>query len=354
MTETRHDIGVDGDDDVRALLDRWASAGLLDETQVERIRAFEGHRAFEAAPTTAGGPPVGPVVTHPSTTSPGPRLVVEALAYLGGALALGAALLLVQLVWPDLSTAGRLAVPGAATAALLTAGALLPGGTGELQRLRSAFWLLSAGAWAATLAVLGDQALDLVGHDTALLVGLGSAAYTLALYLRDTDALQHLALLASLAATGAAVGARAHWDEATLVGLGIWTVAASWSVAGEFGYLPPRAAARYGSAVLLIAGALAMSFSLGGQVLAAVTLAWLFGLGIRQGSVGLLAVAAFGTLQLIPSTVQYFFPDNTRVAVPVLLLSLGAVLVGVAVTVSRRRQRTGPRIGPGQGAVRRG
>lgn len=285
MTETRHDLGVHGAEDVHRMLDRWAHAGLIDEAQVEQIETYE-------------------VTHHPVPARRPGGVLIEAMAYLGGALALAASLLLVQMVWSDLSTAGRLAVPGVATVALLGGGALVPGHPADRRRLRSAMWLLATGAWAATLAVLGHQVLEWSGVDTALLIGLGCSALALALYVRFTEALQHLALLAALATTGAAIGARAEWDEPTLIGAGIWAVAAAWAVAGELGYLPPQPAARYGSAVVLVSAALLMNMSVGGQLAAALTLAWLFGLGIKRDSVGLLAVAAWGTLLLVPLSVQ--------------------------------------------------
>jgi hypothetical protein len=327
MTMTRHRLGVRHNvmpsqpAGLHDRLETWADAGLIDRTELTRIEQFEARRS--AAPSGPPGPRHGPIV-------------VEAMAYLGGALALAAAALLVELVWTDLSTAQRLAVPAGATVAMLLAGHLLPA-TVALRRLRSALWLVASGTWAATLAVLGDQVWRLDGLDTFLLVGSGSALFTAGLYLRGREALQNLALLASLATTGAALGARAEWDGPTLVGLGIWSVAVCWAVAGELGALAPRPAARFGSAVALVAGALAMGGSLGGQFAAAATLAWLFTVGIRAGSVAMLGVAAIGTLQLVPRSVTYFFPNDTRVAVPVILLTVGAVLVGTAVAVSRRR-----------------
>ena len=343
MTETRHDLGVHGADDVHRMLDRWAHAGLIDEAQVERIETFEVTRH------TPGPPAAGPVPV-PARRRPA-GLLVEAMAYLGGALALAASLLLVQLVWSDLSTAGRLAVPGVATVALLGCGALVPGHPDDRRRLRSALWLLATGSWAATLGVLGHQVLEWRGQDTALLIGFGCAVLALVLYVRLTATLQHLALLGSLATVGAALGARADWDEPTLIGAGIWLVAAAWAFAGELGYLPPQAAARYGSAVVLMSAALLMTMSAGGQVVALLTLVWLFGLGITRNSVGMLAVAAVATLQLVPASVGYFFPGDARVVVPVTLLTVGCALVVLAVTVSRR-SRQAPGRPPGRPSVR--
>ena len=343
MTETRHDLGVHGADDVHRMLDRWSHAGLIDEAQVERIETFEVTRRG------AGGPAAGPA---PGRFRRPSGVLVEAMAYLGGALALAAALLLVQLVWSDLSTAGRLAVPAVATTALLAGGALVPGHPDDRRRLRSALWLLATGAWAATLGVLGHQVLERSGQDTALLIGAGCTALALVLYVRLTEVLQHLALLASLATVGGALGARADWDEPTLVGAGIWLVAAAWAVAGELGYLPPQLAARYGSAVVLMSAALLMTMSAGGQVVAFLTLAWLFGVGLARSSVGMLAVAAVATFQLVPASVGYFFPGDARVVVPVTLLTVGCALVVLAVTVSRQSRRATGR--PPEGPSTRG
>lgn len=316
MTETRHDLGVHGVRGVHRMLDRWAHAGLIDEAQAERIESFEEER-------------------QASTNRP--SLVVEATAYLGGALTLAAVLLLVQLVWGDLSTGARLAIPAAASAALLGGGTAVPATTAGARRLRSALWLLGTASWAAALAVLADQVLGLSGQDTVLIVGLGAAAVAVPLYVRTTDALQQLAVLASLAVSAGALGARADRDEPTLIGLGIWLVAAAWAVAGELGYLPPSRVARSASSVALVGGTLPMVSSGGGQVAGAATIAWLLTLGLRRGSVGVLAVAALATVLLVPQSVQYFFPDDTHVAVPVTLLAVGAALVVLAVTVSRRQ-----------------
>src|SRR5512132_2819176 len=100
MTGTRIGGGVDGVD-VRTMLERWADEGLVSQRQVEQILRAEG-----VAPTTARGvraavpDPTAPA--EPGTRVQRSRLVVEALAYLGGMLALAAVLLLLQTWWQDL------------------------------------------------------------------------------------------------------------------------------------------------------------------------------------------------------------------------------------------------------------
>ena len=134
MTRTQQGLGV-RDDDLRHLLDRWAQQGLVTPVQVDQIMRAE----VSDAPATGA-------VDEGLPVRRGNSLVVEALAYLGGVLALAAALLLVQMWWHDLSTGFRLAVPLSAAVSLLLAGLLVPGEAAERVRLRSALWLLGTAA----------------------------------------------------------------------------------------------------------------------------------------------------------------------------------------------------------------
>ena len=330
MTRTQQGLGV-RDDDLRHLLDRWAQQGLVTPVQVEQIMRAE----------VSGAPATG-AVDEGLPVRRGNSLVVEALAYLGGVLALAAALLLVQMWWHDLSTGFRLAVPLSAAVSLLLAGLLVPGEAAERVRLRSALWLLGTAAWAATVAVFGDQVLDAEPRDTLLMVGLAGVTVALPLYLRARTAAQQLGLFVTLAMTAAAVGLRAGWDEPTLAGLGVWLVALTWFVLGERRVLLPSEPVRYTAAIALVVGTLMMQGALGGQALALVTIALLVTWGVHSDSLGLLVVACVGALEMIPSAVMYFFPDGGRIVVPLALLAVGSLLVATAVTVTRRRARRAP------------
>lgn len=311
------------------MLDRWAGAGLLTHEQADEIARAEALRLLPGPrrPADSGGR--------------GNRLAMEAIAYLGGVLTLAAAFLLVQLLWDDLSDAGRIAIPIAASASLLVAGGLIPAGAANagLVRLRSALWLLGLGAGGAALGVLGHQLLDWSGPDTWLIVGLGTLGLGLPLYLRTRAPAQQLGVLLAALFTAGALGARVEWgEEPTIIGLCAWVVAVGWFGLAERDLVHPAVVGRYLAAIAGIVTAMLMAGALGGQVVMLVTLAGLFAWGIRTDSVGLLVVASLGTLQAIPSAVQFFFPDNTRIAVPLVLLGVGAVLVAVAVTVTRRRR----------------
>jgi hypothetical protein len=308
--------------DLQTLLGRWVRDGLVTPEQAERIRAAEGVGASSTAARTRR------------------QLAIEALGYFGGMLALAAALLLVQLAWDDLSTGARLGAPLVAAALLLLAGSLVPAtghGHEGAARLRSVLWLLAVGAWAAAFAVLGDQVLETSAQDTWLLLGLGALALALPLYYDSHTAPQQLGLLLPAVATVAALGARFDWDEPTLVGAGGWVVAAGWFVLGERGLLRPPVAARYLGAAGMVVLMTVTAGAFGGQVIAAATIATLFVRGVRTDSLELLVLASLGTLFAVPSSVQFFFPDDAGVGVPLALLATGVTLVAIAVNVVRRR-----------------
>lgn len=319
-----------GPDNLTAQLERWRRQGILSARQVEQILSAERREAITTPLATDAGRQQG-------------SIVVEALGYLGGVLALAAALLLVQLLWGDLTTASRLAVPTAATVVLLVGGAMVPTSArsrGGTARLRSALWLLAVGACASAFGVLGDQLLDLRPTDTWLLVGLGALALGLPLHLHSRTTAQQVGLFVACMVTAGAVGARAGWDEPTMIGLAGWSVAAAWLVLAVRRLLQPEVAARYLGAAGAVVSVVLMAGSLGGQLLAIVTVAALFAWAVRVQSLGLLAVAAVGTLQVVPSTITFFFPDTGQLLAPVALLLVGGILVATAVTVTRRRARS--------------
>jgi hypothetical protein len=322
MTGTRQENGVPGAE-LHRRLDEWTREGLLTTEQVDRILGYE-----TSAQDTAAG-------DGRST------LAIEALAYLGGALTLAATLALVEVVWGDLSTVARLAIPLAATMLLLTAGLLVGRDDARpsslLPRLRSALWLVGLGTWAAFLGVLGDQTLDLSSQRTWLLVGAGGVLLAAPLYQVCTAALQQVGLLGTCLSLAGAVGAQPDWHEPTLVGFGIWLVAVAWFGLGVRKRLPPPLVAQYSGAAALVIGAMLMGGALVGQLLALATLAALYLVGVRLNSLATLAVAALATLLIVPQTMSFFFPDHERIVAPIGLLLMGGVLVGSAVVVTRRR-----------------
>lgn len=328
------------------MLDRWVRQGLLTPEQAQQILAAEQAGLVPAQLTRTPAGPAGikapaPAESPPPAAAPRAGLAVEALGYLGGLLAIAATVIFLGMYWKDLSTGVRVGLPAVTALVLLGAGFAVGSGTaaghGQRGRLRAVLWLLSVGATAAFFAILGDQSLDLVPKDTVLLVGVGSAALAAVLYASCRSILQHVALFGALALTAGALGARANWDEPTIVGLAVWGVAVAWFAAGELGWLAPEGAARYVGAAAAVSSGAALTQSGWGNVLALLTIGALFAAGVWLDSLGLLGIAAYGVLQIVPAAVDYFFPG--RLAVPVALLVTGGLLVGLAVVVARRHAR---------------
>ena len=320
--------------DVPELLRQWTDSGLITHDQAGRILRSEGLPEADIPTPRAASEPAEPAAEGRRS-----RLLVEALAYLGGALALAAALILLQVTWSDLPTTARLAVPTVAAAALLLAGSVVPPGTNEMVRLRSVLWLLATGAWLGALAVLGDQVLEVDGRDTVLIMGLGGSALALPLYLSSRTELQQVSLFVPLVLVAAGLAERATWERATVRGLAVWLVAAAWFALAERGTLRPRSSARYTAAAGLVVGAAMTQSSAGGQAVALGTVAFLFAWGVRHDLLGLLGVAALGTLQVVPAAVTFFLPDEGPLAVSLVLLATGLVLVATAVATTRSHMR---------------
>lgn len=335
MTDIRHPGEDTRPVDVALLLRRWTERGLLSDDQAEQILLSERADLPVVVPAPRSTAQTAPAL-NPSARN---RLLVEALAYLGGVLALAAALLLLQLGWSDLSTAGRLAVPVVAAAALLLAGWSVPQSAAARVRLRSVLWLLATAAWLGALAVLGDQVLAADGRDTALIMGLGGSALALRLYLTTRTEVLQLALFVPLVLAAAALASHAGWQRGTVRALAVWLVAAGWFALAERGALRPTWAVRSTAAVGLVVGAAMMQGSAAGQVVALGTVAFLFAWGVRHDLLALLGIAAAGTLVVVPTAVTFFLPDHGRLVVPLVLLATGLALVAVAVATTRSRAR---------------
>jgi hypothetical protein len=123
--------------------------------------------------------------------------VVEALGYLGGALAFVAGFITLRRLWPDIPTGVELAFAAAATVLLFGAGAAI-GATGDaaLGRLRSVLWALSTGCLAALVGLLAAEVWDFSPISTTLLAAMAATLCAVGLWLRSRAPLQHLVMFA--------------------------------------------------------------------------------------------------------------------------------------------------------------
>jgi hypothetical protein len=355
-------------DGLHEQLARWAEAGLIDAGQAVRIEAAETARAAErqpqpgasapgpgaragAAPQPVAAPPatrarpaaaVRPPATVPAAGSVSGRraspLVVEAVGYLGGALAVAAGFAAVRPVWPDIPLAAQLACAATAAAALGVGGALMPtGGDAAFVRLRSVLWVMSTACLGAFTGVLVAGVWDF-GVASAVPLAAGAATgYAVLLWLRTPAALQQLAMFAAAAVTAGAGIARA--DPAVRAwgpGLGVWALSALWAAAAHRGYLGPPDPGYIAAGIGLLAGAqMAMQIA-AGHVLAIATVAALLTAGVALRRVSLLAAGAIGVIQVVPQTAARYLPSSA--AAPLAVVVAGLALLAVALRLSRRRK----------------
>jgi hypothetical protein len=315
-------VPPDEQDDLQERLRGWVADGLITPEQAARITAAES------------------TGTHPARR-PGPArpdrigFVAEALGYLGATLAAAAGFLALQGLWPDPPAWAELSFAAAGVVVLFTAGALLrPGADPAPNRLQGVLWALSTGSLAAFVALLADRVLDVADDATAPLAAATASLYAYVLWLRRRSAVQHLVLFAALTVT---VGSGIAWLgddlESWAPGAGIWLLSAVWAALALRGRLAPALAAEVAAAVGLMLGAVLTMGTAGGTVLALATIAALLAGGVVLRKVWLLGVGAVGVLQVVPRAAARYLPDT--VAAPLTLLTVGVVLVVVAVRLAR-------------------
>jgi hypothetical protein len=205
-------------------LARWQALGLLSPEQVAAILAHEARAASVSPPAAELQGPAR------STRIP---VIAEALAYLGGVLAIVGLVLVVARSWPDMPVPGRLGLSASGAVLLLAAGAAVHASADPaFGRMRGMLWLASAAATALFVGVLTAEGLDTDAADTIALTCGGAVAVQSGLlwWWKAERPLQQLAFLAALAVfTGATI---AHIAPLGAVGIAVWFLGAAGLVAG--------------------------------------------------------------------------------------------------------------------------
>ena len=313
-----------------SLLETWVADQLITPEQADRI-LVRGDVLVHATPASRER-------AHGRSS-----LVIEALGYLGGVIILVASVLIAALYWGQVGTTARLVIVGGAAAALLAAGFAIPARLQDVGiRLRSVLWLLSTGAFAGFMGLLGADALNLAGKDAFLLISAGSAVYTTGLWLIGRTLVQQLTMMVSLMLTAAAVTNELGVNDA-LPGFAVWGVALVWLLLGWGGLLEPRRFVMVFGAAGMFAGAMTTIPTYAGITLSLGTAVAVVASAVLFRDLLLLAVGAFGTLLVLPSSVVELFPGD--LAAPIALLIVGALLVGSGLFIARRRQSK-PEAGP--------
>jgi hypothetical protein len=302
--------------DLTDRLDRWVAEGVISRADADAIVSFESER--------------GPAPPGRSGITP----VTEALAYLGGALAVAAGGTVLGGEWQDLPTAGRIAIPGAIWLALFAAGWWIRDATSPpMVRLTRVLWFLSAASLAWTVGTAVADGFEAEGWP--LWSGVAVVLFAGGLYLSRPGTLQQLAVVAGLVLL--AVGLTA--DSVTALGVALWAIGAAWILLGWRRLLvQPGAASAVGS-LLVLFGALLFSVEDEevGAWLSVLTAAGLTGVSVGIRQTAMLVIGAIGLFFATFGTIQQYVEGTTGIAIG--LLVAGLVVLALALIVSRLTRR---------------
>ena len=305
------------DESIRALLDRWVTAGLL---TAEQASAIADH---EAAPEA---PPV---------KDEGPSVLTEVIGYLGAALIITAGGLVVDQFWDRITGWGQVLLTATITAVLIGAGwALRDRETPAIRRLVSLLWAAGVIGVAFTVGVAtGPAALDATNEWAVVLTSTAVLAAAVPLYALRRSPLQLVAVAAGLMATaGSSLTFVPGELPAVYLGLPIWAIGAAWLLLTQDGWLTPQRTAQALGLLALGVGAQIMgtdSEPAAGLVLALVSTAAVLAIAVPTGSLVMLGFGVAGVLIFVPQAVFHFFGES--LGAPIALLLTGLLLVGGAV-----------------------
>lgn len=308
--------------DLENSLGEWVAAGLISADQAAAIRTHEGLAA-------------------PERRVP---LIAEVLGYLGGSLAIIAAIILVQQFWADMETWARLLLVGAATVAFLAAGWFIrPVANAAVRRLSSFLWALGSVGVALWFGLFADDVFATREESTALIAAVATLVVALLLYRLATTALQQIVVAGATVAV--ALSALAHLERLPVefYGLAVWGLGIAWLLLAWGRVLRPEPAADALGSLGALLGPQVMRFEEPAWplLLGLVTAGALLGVSVALRQTVLLAFGAAGIFLFVPQIIFEFFGDT--IGVPLALFLTGVVLLGGALLVARLRSEvTGP------------
>lgn len=308
-------------------LRRWQAAGLLDPATAERIRAFEASRRTGSERPT----------------------VVEALIYLGLAVAAVGVVVLVVANWEELAAWAHIASPALpAVLALLAGQALRTSQAPEFRRGGQVAWVATT-ALAGLTATAAGMELGWPEGDTAIVSWLVAALVAAVLWTLEPSHPQVLAVVVSFFGLGIALGSvppNENEFSVPVAGLSAAGLASANLMLTEAGLLRPRLTARIVSATALIAGVLFLQMDeterLWAELLVLAAGGGLVGAGIARSTFVYVAAGVGAVFVGLIALVVRRLEDPTLVALA--LTFLGMLLVGTMVVLSAARpwRRTAP------------
>jgi hypothetical protein len=303
---------------------RWQQAGLLEEGQAERLLAFERERREPLAP---------------APERPG---VLEALLYLGFAVAGAGVFFFVVQQWPDLEAWARVVVVGVPAAlALAAGGGMSLSGEPGIRRGGNVAWLLATALTGGTIAVLFNEygPGDWIGDEHWMLAvtGIATLVLALALWALTPSHAQVVAVGGASFFFGMAMGAWPDEFSNRIAGLTVAAAGVAVLALVEASLFRPRASARIAGSILVglgtfIAGREAMlaweflAFAAGGGLVA---------LGVWRAS---FTYVAAGIITLLVSLIAFMFEHfEDRIGAPLALMLSGGLLVAAVLALVQFR-----------------
>jgi uncharacterized membrane protein len=303
-------------------LDNWLAAGLIDARVAEGIRAFERRK--------------------PQRGQAGPGFL-EAIVYLGAAVAAVGVVILVSASWEDLREWARVAVVGVPGLLALVAGTALrryeqPG----LVRGGQLVWLAGTALCAGSAAVIGANA-DWKPEDCALAAGIVGSTIALALWAIGPSHPQVVGMAAGLAVLSIGLGGRTDEFDARITGGTIAAFGVLGLAMSERGLLVPAISGRTVSALGAALGAWFAGAASGGgwtESLIFIAGAGLIALSVWRAVFLYMIVGVAGIFLGLVSTISLHVREPSAAAAA--LIAIGAVLIASVLLLARLRpwQRT--------------
>jgi hypothetical protein len=303
---------------VSDLLGRAVAAGILTAEQAAAVAALD------AQPTA--GPRRGAVLA-------------EVLGYVGGALAVVAALFLGAELWGELGPWPRVLLLAAVTAACLAGGAALGGRAGAPGRLGGFLWAAAVVAVAGTAGVGVDGLLNVQSGTAALASASAALVVAALLWWRRPAVLQHVATFVAAAATLLTALDRIGDGAFDWGGPLLWGFGLAWLVGSASGrvWRPAEPGWVLGALAVVVGPLFAQSGRAAWLVVASVGAAALVVVGVRARRPWVAAVGVGGVFVSVPLAVAELF--DARLGPLVGILAVGLALVAAAVVLTRRAVR---------------
>ncbi len=291
-------------------IDRWVEATIISRDEAEAIERFE--------------------TEHPGRPATTP-LVVEALAYLGGALALAAAtVVLSRTTWA--AGVWEAALGAGATICFVSGWLLRRSEEPAIGRLVDVLWgvAVALAGWCAGLVAY--DLFDLRGRPLGVICGAVATAFGLVLYAQRRRMIQQLAVFVGLLITVEQLVLSQLSHSLITVVLGAGWVVLGWREL----VVPRRPALWFGSAAAMIGGMIAPDPI--GLALGLIVAVLLIAASVILREPVMLALGVLGLFESLIRTIWHYFHGST--AMPIALVVAGGVVFAAALVLARRTRRT--------------